>query len=808
MNTRPAGTFKFPFLFRGMALRLLLILFPAALAAQNGVHVTGLVVESGTPSTVTFNISWDKATIPVEQWSDSVWVFVDYSQNGRMERLPLSSGTLVTHTATAANTGLTAIVPGNSSGLWVVGDAKTNTAFSATVQLLSAETQVTGACVYASNYPPAGQYVSATSIRFTGTAPYTVLLKDNTTAGTITQKTESSPYVFPSDYTVLSFSDKTGAPGHINCTWMAGKIDFSPPQVITIGQPAVFTVSENPTNIPLSNDTYQWTASGFVPDAHVGNVFVATAPALVGTYVVALTARAEGFCTLQTKKEVQVIDCIASDIYNLSVSATGFCAGETGVTFALSGTQAGRTYYLYKDDTDVKSSLVGNGSPASFSVINEPGLYTVKTTALPPHCAATMDGSFQITVNPAPAQPVIAKPADVCLNSGNIVFTATDYTGVLDWTSPGNGAVNGPTVTFAGTSAGVKAVTARAAQTYTGAPTCYSAPTSQSATVNPLPVISTQPQSATTCTESSLQLSVTASGATGYQWKKNGANVTDGSGGTSANYTTAVLTASATYTVEVRNDWCTITSAPANITIEVCCTPASATVNFTAFNACPDAAVGTTWYLQDTRETNNPQTYKVRKMAGGRIWMIQDMKFGDLCGTGFVGSASDQTGHVSSSGTYYGDCRTNTYANAGYLYDWAGAINKPGAYRGSSTNVGCSGTNGNNCQGICPAGWHIPTGGTSGEFYTANTAFQAAYSCGNSACWNLNSQWEGVFGGYCNNTGTFGYQGTRGFYWSSTYDDNNEASMLRIRNTTGDFLPGTYNYSKRYGYSVRCIKNL
>lgn len=183
------------------------------------------------------------------------------------------------------------------------------------------------------------------------------------------------------------------------------------------------------------------------------------------------------------------------------------------------------------------------------------------------------------------------------------------------------------------------------------------------------------------------------------------------------------------------------------------------------------------------------------------------MKFGDLCGTAFAGSTNNQTGHVSSIGTYYGDCRNNTQANAGYLYDWAGAINKNNADYGSSTNVGCAGTGGNNCQGICPAGWHIPTGGSDGEFAVAHAAFQTAYSCTGSACWNASSQWEGVFGGYCSTSGGFGYQGSRGFYHASTYASANESYKLRIRSNTSDFLPGTYSYSKRYGYSVRCIKN-
>jgi uncharacterized protein (TIGR02145 family) len=238
-------------------------------------------------------------------------------------------------------------------------------------------------------------------------------------------------------------------------------------------------------------------------------------------------------------------------------------------------------------------------------------------------------------------------------------------------------------------------------------------------------------------------------------------------------------------------------------------------VNFTAFDPCPDAAVGTVWYLTDTREAANPQTYKVKKLADGHIWMVQDMKFGDLCGTTFAGSSSNQTGHVSSIGTYYGDCtaatNTSTPSNRGYLYDWAAAINKSGAYYGSSSNVGCSGTaNGSDgtkpgaCQGICPAGWHIPTGATDGEF---NALHNAAGGCStnNDDCWDSAAAWEGVYGGYTSNSGSLNLQGIDAYCWSSTYYDSIHANTLYFG--SGGASPGTNRNYKYTGRTVRCLRN-
>jgi uncharacterized protein (TIGR02145 family) len=235
-------------------------------------------------------------------------------------------------------------------------------------------------------------------------------------------------------------------------------------------------------------------------------------------------------------------------------------------------------------------------------------------------------------------------------------------------------------------------------------------------------------------------------------------------------------------------------------------------VNFTAFAPCPDAAVGTVWYLTDTREAANPQTYKVKKLADGHIWMVQDMKFGDLCGTSFTGSTSDQKGHVSSIGEYYGDCTaatsTNTPSMRGYLYDWAAAINKPAAYLGSPSDVGCAGTvsitsttGPSACQGICPAGWHVPTGGTGGEYAALVTYSEYQYY----AWWVALDGFDAILGGRAANDHLF-YQCTDAHYFTSTMYDQNYAYYLSVWG--GKYLGAAkYDGTKSDGLSVRCVLN-
>jgi uncharacterized protein (TIGR02145 family) len=293
---------------------------------------------------------------------------------------------------------------------------------------------------------------------------------------------------------------------------------------------------------------------------------------------------------------------------------------------------------------------------------------------------------------------------------------------------------------------------------------------------------------------------------------------------TGTSYTTPEIDESTTYYVQARMTSTGCLSERKPVLAEVitvgCCTAPGSTVTFAEFTPCTYAVTGDAWYLTDTRESayNNEQTYKVKKLADGHIWMVQDMKFGDKCGTKttFAGSSSDQTSSklTTISGYIYGDCtnatNSDTPSNRGYLYDWAGAIQKSGAYYGSSLNVGCSGTatgttgtNPGSCRGICPVGWHIPTGASSGEYQALHNAFGNC-STRNDDCWDASSAWEGVLGGACNERGSFIYQGQI-YYLTSTYLNSDRVYLLY--SGSGYFAPGTDSHYKNAGGAVRCVMN-
>jgi uncharacterized protein (TIGR02145 family) len=287
---------------------------------------------------VTFNVNWDKTTMPVSLWSDSVWVFVDYNNAGKMERLPV--------TAATASAGTVTMAPDNNKGVWVIGNARSAGSFSATVTLLTATATATGACAYASNYPPVGEYVSDIEISFTGTLPYDIVLRHE--SGSTVTVQAGGTFLLPCDYVLTSFTDATtGAPGIMKCIPMTGSIDFSVPSDLSKGIAASFVVNSEPTVPNSASVTYRWAAPDFSPATYAGRTFTATVPEIAGTYPVTLIAQSEGYCDLAITKDMTVVDCHAP--------------GSTGVTFANFSPCAGASYgatYTLTDDRDQKTYKV------------------------------------------------------------------------------------------------------------------------------------------------------------------------------------------------------------------------------------------------------------------------------------------------------------------------------------------------------------------------------------------------------------------------------------------------------------------
>ena len=225
--------------------------------------------------------------------------------------------------------------------------------------------------------------------------------------------------------------------------------------------------------------------------------------------------------------------------------------------------------------------------------------------------------------------------------------------------------------------------------------------------------------------------------------------------------------------------------------------------------------------------------YLVKKLADGKCWMLDNLRL-DLGNSTVLnnttesntnastttlnylknggGSTSDRypTAKInnvpwtSSSQDYYSipmtistykDQTTTSYGEGsgkiGVYYNYCAA--SAGNYCfGNGTSAGSP--SGNATEDICPKGWRMPTGGSSGEY----KALYTAYSSGSTSFRNaLSTPLSGNF-----YSGSANYQGTLGYFWSSTYSDANYMYILSVDSSS--VSPSNVN-SRYNGRSVRCL---
>jgi len=104
---------------------------------------------------------------------------------------------------------------------------------------------------------------------------------------------------------------------------------------------------------------------------------------------------------------------------------------------------------------------------------------------------------------------------------------------------------------------------------------------------------------------------------------------------------------------------------------------------------------------------------------------------------------------------------------------------------------------------ICPSGWRLPTGqATTGEFTYLNNAVNSGTTSGTNADAGLLSNWLAVYSGRYNSG--LDYQGTYGYYWSSTANTATSAYYLGFNNSS---VNSGYNNGLKYtGNAVRCVQ--
>lgn len=209
------------------------------------------------------------------------------------------------------------------------------------------------------------------------------------------------------------------------------------------------------------------------------------------------------------------------------------------------------------------------------------------------------------------------------------------------------------------------------------------------------------------------------------------------------------------------------------------------------------------------RDSRDGEQYFVKKLSDGKCWMQDNLRFSDHTFT--MTSANT---NITSGRTYkFPNASTAWTSDGSYTEAWFNAnmknntatkygsgSNKRGVYynfcaasAGSYCYAEGSGT-GNASQDICPAGWRLPTGGSSGEFQALYNAYgnkSSFYSAFNNI---LSGDWaKGI------NWGSESY----GNFWSSTRA--NGSNMYDLYAPKDDSVGTQDNFNRFDGFSVRCV---
>ena len=200
---------------------------------------------------------------------------------------------------------------------------------------------------------------------------------------------------------------------------------------------------------------------------------------------------------------------------------------------------------------------------------------------------------------------------------------------------------------------------------------------------------------------------------------------------------------------------------------------------------CAKAQTHQTTTLRDIRDGN---TYTVAKLKDDKCWMTQNLR---IINKTITPADSDVTTNyaipASSINGFSSNNTSNAYVdNDGGLYTWytstAGTGTQSMSTQGQNTTVS-----------ICPKGWRLPTSGNGGEFEALNNRYSSISDLMANADFTLSGRVH---------SSSRGYQGSSGYYWSSTVNSSSNAYHLLLN--TSYVYPANHS-SKNYGFSVRCI---
>lgn len=180
---------------------------------------------------------------------------------------------------------------------------------------------------------------------------------------------------------------------------------------------------------------------------------------------------------------------------------------------------------------------------------------------------------------------------------------------------------------------------------------------------------------------------------------------------------------------------------------------------------------------------------------GKQVWMVENLKSTKYNDGTIIRMIPD---NAEWSSTYDdGYCWYNNEKNNGDMY---GALYNWGTIKSKK---------------LCPIGWHVPddndwivlANNLGGENIAGGKLKDTGithWKKPNVGATN-ESGFKALPGGYRNYSGTFDFLGVYSTWWTSTEVSSTYAWSRFLKSEQGSIL--RYDFNKKYGFSVRCIKN-
>lgn len=247
--------------------------------------------------------------------------------------------------------------------------------------------------------------------------------------------------------------------------------------------------------------------------------------------------------------------------------------------------------------------------------------------------------------------------------------------------------------------------------------------------------------------------------------------------------------------------------------------PTTYTVTSTATLTAAATYRTTTLYIQNLNpllcssiprtviDNRDNEAYTIARLNDGNCWMLDDLRLGS---TTLLSPLSDANTNMPENTTFsfvhperlydYTQPEIDTIHAGESVTNYGSGTGKAGVYYNfcsASANTVCSDTSPQSATyDICPAGWRLPTGGSSGELQ----GLYATY--GNVSGFNLGFS-TALSGWYDANARRYMDFNSAVVYWSSTASNNiNKTYILKL--TRNSILQNT-GYLENNGFSIRCM---